>query len=811
MENLLRNFVNGFRLVAKNPGSTALSSLLLSIAIGMVAVVFGVLVGVIYRGLPFEDSQRIVSVERFRVDDGTSDSRWLFDDFKVLASDARCFEELSAVFMDPVIITSGERKERFFSAYVEPNFFNILRAQPQLGRFFNLNDCDVGTELTAVISDSAWESFFNRTPNVIGERILVDGVGRTIIGVADALTDFPFGQQIWMPVTVDGIRDYTGRGSGVLAIGRLKEAFDLKQANQDISRITQQLGTDRPETNSLYSGGNVFSFVDNFVGSSGRRFWHILFGITLLVLLMACANVSNIMMGKTLRRQNELAIRSALGASRATLVSQLLTESLAVALLSTVGSLLFAEVYSRVVLSPLVVQMNLPAWMEMNLNISCFAFVAFVSIGAVMFAGLIPALRSTKSDLQSVLREGTRTGSSGTVGRFSKILIGFQISLAVVVLTGVGLTLSSLLFEKAQFGFYDVDDVVFGRLSLDANSFPNTAERFPIFETFRREVENHPAFSGLAISNEHSLRFRRVPVMVDGVDYPTDADRPNWLVRIASPGYFKTLGMKVLEGREFTPEDIHGTPLVAMVMKKTADRIWPGESPIGKRIIIDRTGGASDSSLEKDTLTIVGVFPDVWNSTVYDFDPDGFARPLGQETWGDICFYAKGTGNFALLEKILREIGNKVHRDLAVTQFSPLTEVMEQRYIFDRMVLELMISFGMGALVMVAGGLYGVLSFAVGQRKQEFAIRTALGASSERIVWMTFLSGVINVLWGLGFGVLGAIGMHKGIQGLMRPYHPDLAYLGSLFFGLLLIAIVAIIIPAWRTTRIQPMQVLRSE
>ncbi|MCH6256643.1 ABC transporter permease [Puniceicoccaceae bacterium K14] len=813
MQNLISNFVYGFRQIAKNPYTTAFSVLLLSIAIGMVAIVYSALQGVIFQSLYLDDSERIVNLGRTSPEEEASNPSWTFEEYKILESEQKAFESLARVTFDNVILDTEGNKEFVRAGYVGLNFFETFRYQPVLGNFFDPENEDSYNDMQMVISHSVWIDSFDKDSSVVGKSAFVDGVNWTIIGVADPKFDFPFGQDIWMLAPLDSINELTGVGRGVYSFGILREGMTVERAGEDVARIAQLINSSVPDPETEFLGGEVLLFMEIMMGSNTRQFWLMLFAITIFVLLIACANVSNIMMGKAIRRRSEFALRMALGASRSNLVTQLLVESWAIAMLAIFGSLIFEEAYAQIVFLPMLEELSLPDWMSVEASLGTVIFASIVSVASMSLSSLVPALRATNSDIQIVLKEGTRTGSSGKIGKFIGGLIVLQVSLAVIVLTGVGIMLSSTLYEKKQFVFYETDNVVFGRISLDARNFPTPEERHAGLEAFIRQMESHPAFDALAISNEHYSRWSQRPVAVEGIEYPTKDDRPTWMARIASAGYFEKMGIEVLEGREFTEEDRHGSPLVVMITEGAAERNWPGESPIGKRITVDHDPSSAFQSPDNvETLTVVGVIPDLWRLDVYTNETrDGYVRPLGQETWSNVCLYAHGKGNYLSLEQTIRDIGNRLQDGFSVTELSPLLDVIDDQYSYQDMVLKLVLSLGTAGLIMVGGGLYGVIAYATTQRRQEMAIRTALGASPAQNIWLSFFAGLKRVLIGIGLGLIGGFGLHSVLKDLIRPYQPDMLGLLILLIGMIVLASMAIVIPSWRSSKVEPMKTLRTD
>ncbi|MCH6256644.1 ABC transporter permease [Puniceicoccaceae bacterium K14] len=780
----------------------------------MVSIIYSGLQGVIFQSVPLKDAERIVQVLQTNSNGQNRQSIWTKEDYKVLVDKQSSLEYLTYIIPDNAVVGRDGDNELVRTTFVNADFFKIFKTGPFLGRFFEPADMELENNQLVVISYSVWQEVFKSDNEIVGKTVLVDGLGWTVLGVTGSKFDFPYRQDLWLLSDLNSVEDLLGRSGGAgFAMGLLNEKVSLEVASQEIGNIVKQIASAQPEAESNYIGGEAIQFVDGLVDDGTKRFWLMLFSITILVLLIACSNVSSIMVGKSIRRQSEFALRMSLGASRWDVVMQLVAESLAIAILAIFGSLIFAETYKEIVLLPMVDDLGLPDWVGIDLNLGSVAFISAVAIVSVILSSIAPAFRSTKTDLQTVLKEGTRTGSSSRVGKFVGILIVFQVALAVVVLTAVSLLLTSTQYEKEQFDFYETDNVVYGRISLDDKYFPTPADRLVILDNLIQEVENDPAMSGIAISNEHYNRWGGRRIALEGQEYPTENDRPVWLSRVVSAGYFETMGIELIEGREFGPEDRHGAPLVALVSKETAERNWPGESATGKRFTMDYNRSSMHRTPEnKETLTIVGVIPDVWKLDVYANEVyDGYVRPVGQETWSNLCLYGHGSGSYLSLEQSFRNIGKRMHPGFAITGVTPLDEVEERRYSMQNMVLKLILSIGSAAVLMVGGGLYGIISYATNLRKQEMAIRSALGASVEQNIALSFFSGFRRVLFGCFGGALGGVGLHFFLKNLIRPYHPELLNLLLLIMVLFALTSFAILIPAWRSRKIEPMEVLRTE
>jgi putative ABC transport system permease protein len=812
-------------MLRKQPGFSAIAILTLALAIGANTAIFSVVNAVLLRPLPYPEPDRLVLIrERTNIFDSGSVSLPNYLDWR---ASQRGFTDL-ALFRRGDANLSGASSdveaERVGSARVTYNFLSVLGAPVKMGRDFRESDDVPHCKKVALISDGLWKRRFGGSRNVIGQSIMLDGVQREIIGVLPANVQFPRKAQVCIPLEdLRADKDYLNRGNhpGFSALGRLKPNVTLAQATADLNNIAADLERRYPDSNT---GRSVTTLI--LLDSAVKDYKH---GVTLLlaavgcVLLIACANVANLQLARSLGRERELAVRAALGASRNQLAKQVFIESAILAVLGAVVGVLLAlwglDAIKAIAPggSASFAPSDATRFQEANLDFKVLAFTAAVAIGTGLLVGVWPALRvSRTASLTLSLHEGGRGTSDGAQRqRVRSGLVVAQVALALVLLAGAGLTLKS--FRNAQnspLGFNPenilVADVLLPKARYDTDE---KVTRFndQLVERIRALPGVEAAALGLNIpfdDNEWDNSFH----LTGTPPYPP-GESPEAEVNFVTPDYFRLMRMPLLHGRAFTADDRAGRPRSVIIDETLAQKYFPGKDPIGQQIDDNQSDEKNPSP-----LTVVGVVPRTRNEAPGEDNVEQYHWP--QMTFavdqvpnrGNMLLVRVKSGNpLALVPAIKREL-QALDPDQAFAHISTMEINIEKSLGSRRMMMSLLAAFAGIALLLASIGLYGVMALTVTQRTRELGIRLALGAQRADVFRLVLSQGMLLVLAGLIIGLLGVVGAGRGLQSVLYGVGGfDGPALSFALFALAVVALIACWLPALRATRVDPITAIRTE
>jgi putative ABC transport system permease protein len=813
------------RMLAKQPAFTAIAVLTLALGIGANTAIFSVVNAVLLRPLPYPESDRLVLIrERTNIFDSGSVSLPNYLDWR---ASQRGFTDLALIRRGDANLsgaTSDVEAERVGSARVTYNFLSVLGFPPELGRDFREADDVPHCKKVALISDGLWKRRFGGSRGVIGQSITLDGVQREVIGVLRPNVKLPRAAQIYIPLEdLRADKDYLNRENhpGFSALGRLKPNVTLAQATADLNNIAAELERRYPDSNT---GRRVTALI--LLDSAVKDYKH---GVSLLlaavgcVLLIACANVANLQLARALGRERELAVRSALGASRGQLARQVFAESAILAVLGAVAGVLLAlwglDAIKAIAPggSASFAPSDVTRFQEANLDFRVLAFTAAVAIGAGLLVGVWPALRvSRTASLALSLHEGGRGTSDGAQRqRIRSGLVVAQVALALLLLAGAGLTLKSFRnAQNAPLGFKPenilVADVLLPKARYDTDE---KVARFndQLVERIRALPGVEAAALGSNIpfdDNEWDSSFH----LTGTPPYPP-GESPEAEVNVVTPDYFRVMGMPLLRGRGFTADDRAGRPRSVIIDETLAQKYFPGKDPIGQQIDDNR----SDEK-NPPPLTIVGVVPRTRNEAPgednveqYHWVQMTFAADQ-VSTRGNMLLVRVKSGNpLAFVPAIKREL-QALDPDQAFADISTMENNVAKSLGSRRMMMSLLGTFAAIALLLASVGLYGVMALTVTQRTRELGIRLALGAQRADVFRLVLAQGMLLVVSGLIIGLLGAVGAGRGLQSVLYGVGGfDAPALSFALFALAMVALIACWLPARRATRVDPMVALRAE
>jgi putative ABC transport system permease protein len=820
----------GLRVLFKEKTFCILAAIVLGLGIGGVTTQFTVVNAFVLRGFSFPHPEQLMSVGLIDPQATAQQNNFgngnipTAQDYEDLKAGQQSFALMAGYLNGSTInVTYKNNPQRYTGGYVTEDFFRIVGVSPIIGRDFTAEDNKPGAEKTTILGYEIWQRDFGGDPNIVGQAVRINGKAATIIGVMPQGFKFPQAEQLWVPLynefPIKPRDDARASGGAPAVMGRLKEGVSLDQVNAEFAGLAKRIATDNPKTNKELTTANVQPLLNSFVGPQLRGTVYAMLGAVLLVLVIACVNVMNMQFGRAALRAKELAIRGALGATRWRLVRQMLTESFLVASLGTVLGILLAQWgVSLLVRATNALPFPLPYWVRFEIDGKVLLFTVGITLFATLVSGLIPAMLSARANPAEVMKEGGRGNSSRLVNVITRILVIGQIALTAALLILATLQIKSIRNQTSQSYGYDENAVYSARMGLMEGDYPTDDAKRQFFVRALRTLRSNPSFENAAMTDRFRMTFApNGQYEVDGKTYMTDRDRPrdNW--ESVSDGYFTTLGLKILEGRDFTLEDSDAKQPVAIVNASFARKHFPGQSALGHQVRL------YNPAKPQEWRTIVGVAPDMLMQGPFNAERDsvGFYVPLLAATpaaqFCTIVVRPHGGRNAAnmgpVLAKAIAELDSNLPTYFAGTPARLHDEILG----VNRLTATLFTIFGVVAFVLSAVGLYGVMSFSVNQRTQEFGIRMALGADARRIFGMVMQQGAWQLAIGLVLGtgaaalLLGVL-LASALQNFLFKVKPLDPFVYLVVAGLLtLVAALSCFVPARRATRVNPMEALRTE
>ncbi len=802
MDTLLQDFRYALRTLAKSPGFTAVVVLTLALGIGANTAIFSVVNGVLLTPLPYRDPSRLVVVWESK---GTSNHNVVnpanYMDWHDRATSFSGFALLSWTGL----AFTGDQVEEVQGRAVTPDFFGVVGATPLLGRTFNAEESRPNSPRVIVLSEALWRRRFGADRAIVGRAVPVAGGTARAVGVMPAsFRPMPLGhEQYWEPMRLDwSNRAFTGRYA--MALGRLKDGVTVERAQTEMSRIARQLESDNPDFDTGW-GATVVPLMEQVVGGS-RRTILIVLGAVSLVLLIACANVANLMLARAASRERELAVRAALGAPRWRLVRQALVESVMLALAGGAAGALLASwgVHLLVRAAP----PEVPRIADIRLDLTVLAVTALVSMAAGVLFGLPAALSRSDAAIQDLHAATTRTTAGVPAVRLRGALVIAQMSLAIVLLVGAGLLVRSLRRLIAVDPGFDPVNLSAVTITLPPAAYPDSLRRVAFYERLLERVRNMPGVQSAGIISWLPMTpgNASTTLTVVGRPEPAPGQAPAAAIRLVDPGYFAAMRIPLKRGRSLAPSDRIGSAPVAVISEVMARKLWPGEDPIGQHVKVEWWHPTA-------SVEIVGVVADSRHDGLdAEFAPTLF-YPFAQESRQiRMSLVLRSTLPPATLTRMVRAAVSEMDKDVpvadAVTMYHHIAEMMADRR-YPAFVLGL---FAALALTLAAVGIYGVLSYTVGQRTREIGVRVALGARPADVLRTVLGGGLRLTLIGVALGGMAA-GLAAGALGKLlygvQPLDPvTFAIVPLVLVGVALLAMAA---PARRATRVDPMVALRYE
>ena len=808
------------RLLLKDKWFTLVAAVALALGIGVNATVFTFVNAVLIRGLPIPESDRAMAVQSFdRVRNRTLGVSFL--DFRDFRDSSRTFEMLGA-FNGVLANVSdeGQPPERFNGSHMSAVNFQLVGQQPLLGRGFTADDDRPGAPAVVVIGHGMWMNRYGSNPSVIGRTIRINDVPTTVIGVMPDNFKFPFNTDLWLPLgMLPGLEDARRNARNLQIFGRLAPGVSREQAQSELINISRKLEAENPETNKDIQA-RVLTFNESQNGGPIRAVFLSLMGAVAFVLLIACANVANLLLSRSTNRAREISVRVSLGASRWRVVRQLLIESVMLAIVSGLAGLGVAAIGVRL-FDRATQDVGRPYWIQFTMDGSVLGFFALICLGTGVIFGLAPALHISKTDVNEVLKEGGRTGSAGVrARRWTGALMVAELALTVVLLAGAGFMIRNFLNMYSLDLGIDTSRLVTMNLALPERKYPALEQRLAFYERLEERLKSNPRIENVAVTSNIPLQggfLRRLEI--DGQPLDQGQQAPNVTMLTIDPRYFETIGLPLQRGRNLTDEDGMTGRESAIINQRFAALHFPNEDPIGRRITlkIDLQGGAPPAGGVPTSLTatIIGIVPNVRQRDFQLPDPDPIAYlPFRTDPRGFMSLIVRSQGDPTLMTPILREEVRAIDADLPLFGIRTLDESLAQARWPFRIFGSMFAIFALIALTLSAVGLYAVTAYAVSQRTQEIGIRMALGAQGNQVSWLFLRRSFVQLAIGLTLGVAGAFGVGQLFSStnlLIQTSSRDPITIGGIAVLLAVVAIAASVLPAKRATKLDPLLALRRD
>ena len=794
------------RNLLRRPTFTLIAVVTLALGIGANTAIFSAINALLLKPLTFPELDRVVAIWDKLPSRGVMHNEVAVANYLDWQSQTQSFEQLGLYRWWSANLTGIDPPERIQGFLVTANFLDVTGIKPILGRNFSAEENQPGKDQVAVITHSLWQRRFGGDPNILHKTITINSIVRTVIGVMPEHFNYPKGAEVYapLPMTPELMKN---RGShGYYVIGRLKPSASIEGAQAEIDNISARLEQQFPETNKGWSA-TVFPIVADTVRMYDTALWVMMAAVG-FVLLIACANVANLMLARASGRQKEIAVRTALGASRWRIVRQLLTESVIVALAGgTLGILIgFSGIDALRAANPGEATKYAPGWYQLGINSTVLLFTLGLSLLSGIVFGLAPALQVSRPNLNDSLKEGTR-GTTGTSHRLRSSLVVFEVALSLMLLVGAGLLTRSFLSLLRTDPGFNPDNVITMNLVLPAAKYKDRPARAAFYDDLVQRVKTQPGVQSAAFVNYLPLGGSNSSdsYLVEGEPEAAPGQEQDGRYRVATPDYFRTMDISIVRGRAFTEQDKAGAPPVVIVNETLARKHWPGQDPLGRRI---RFYGP----LEKAPwMEVVGVIKDVKHELNIPVEPE-YYLPHAQDPWNAMILVARTTVDPASLSAALRQQVWAIDKDQPVFDVKTMQEVRSISvaiYSFSSVMLAI---FAAVALVLAAVGIYGVMAFAVTQRTQEIGIRMALGARRADVLKLVVKHGMKLALLGIVIGLAGSWVLTRFIAKLLVGVQPtDLLTFSLVSVCLLVAAFVACYLPARRATKVDPLVALRYE
>ena len=803
VENVLRDVSYSVRTLLKNYAFTFVVVVTLALGIGANTAIFSFANGILLRPLPYPQSERLAVIDETALKQGMESMAVSFPNFLDWREQNTVFQDIGIYWSsERFTLTGGGEPIELRGSFISHGLFEILRVSPQLGRTFTANEDRPDEDAVVILGHNLWQRNFGGDANIIGRKIVLSNRARTVVGVMPAGFRFPEVSELWAPIALTP-EMFTRTDHGLLAIARLQNGVSFQEAQAEMTNIAARIEQQHPVTNEGL-GVRVTSLHKTLTGDY-REALLILLGVVGCVLLVACVNVANLMLARATARQKEFALRAALGASRWRIMRQLLVESLVLSVIGGALGFVLSIWALRLLLTAIPIQ--LPFWMNFSVDLRVLGFTAAITLLTGLMFGAVPALQTSRVDLNDTLKEGGR-GSSGVRSRARSLLVVTEIALSLVVLVGAGLMIQSFLrLKRVNIGL-DAQNVLSAGVSLPRAKYTEGDQRATFFKQLLERLRNLPgveaasATATLPLGGDDWGRS----LTVDGFPVLPLGQAPSIQHTVVSPDYFRTMGIPLLSGRDFNDADAKGSPDVTIIDERLAREYWPNESPIGKRV---RFGPPEDN---EPWHTIVGVVATVRHQRIQEDTRKSVYLPHQKIPVRGLALVVRTTSSPPEFVGAIRREVAQLDPDLPVSEVLTMDEVVAESIWQPRLYATLFGAFAGGALLLALIGIYGVMAYLVQTRTHEIGVRMALGATTRDVFKLIVGRGMKLTAVGVLIGVGGAIALTRLMRSLLfNTSATDPVTFIFISLLLSLAAFLACYIPARRAAKVDPLVALRYE
>jgi predicted permease len=798
----------------KAPGFALAAILVLALGIGANTAIFSIVNGVLLRPLPFDRPDRLVQLWH------TPPAQQFpgMTQFALSAANYLDWEERNDVFEQSAVYAATEFRlsgvsepENLPAARVEPSFFSVLRGHTLLGRAINPGDDAPGSEHVVVLSQRLWQSRFAGDPQIVGRKVELNNETWTVIGVMAADFQKPGYAQLWTPLVWDPLEKTVRGEHHFSAVARLKDGVSIGQAQAQLDTIAASLARQYPADDAGW-GAQVVALSDATIGDV-RKPLLILLGAVAFVLLIACANVANLFLAKALERRKEIAIRTALGAKRSRIVRQVLAEAVVLSLIGGLLGLIVAHFATQLVVA--FFGASLPRLNEIQLDLSVLAFTFAIAVVTGIVAGALPAWRMSLANPQDALKQGGRSGSAGTSRGTRGVLVVAEVALSFVLLVGAGLMVRTLWNLGSVNPGFDADHVLTANIGVSANDFATADQQIAFTGELMRRLRALPGVQAAGATDSLPLQGGSTqPVAIEGQAAQDMSHQPEVAVRVVTPGFFDSMRIRVVRGRDFSEQDTASSLPVALVSESMARQFWPNDNPVGKRLTLTFFPGV--------VREVVGVVADVKDRGLDHDDPVStlywpvsqlfFPQSMGKFHGFSMQLALRTASDPAAMGMTVRAALHELAPNIPLLDVRTMQAIVDESISPQRFNMFLLAAFAGLALLLAGIGLYSVLAYSVRQRAREIGVRMALGARMRDVLRRVVIDGMKPTALGVGIGLAAALALSRLLGTLVFGVAAhDTATFAGVALLLLLVGLVASLLPAVRATRVDPLKVLREE
>ena len=801
------------RLLIRSPGVSAIAVIALAIGIGLTTSMFSVVNGVILRGLPFDESHELLNILSYKPADGVT--------YLVTVEDFADWRERQSSFDDLAVWTKGlaflrtpdGRAERYDAGFVSSNLFDILRVRPHLGRSFERKDELPGSDPTVVLSHGLWQNRFHADPSIIGRRLILDGIIRSVVGVMPEGFAFPIREQLWIPVNTVQLDSKRWGWNRFFVLGRLAEGVSEFEAQVEFSSIARRLAIEYPETNR---GFDVIMgpYIEEVIGERIVDLAYMMLAAVFGVLLIACANVAILQLTRATLRTKEVAARLALGASRARVMTQLLAEAFVLSTTGAVCGLAIAQYRIDRFNEALQSAPMIPFWLDVSLDASALVFVLVLTVFSSLMSGTLPAIQASRTDLAEVLKSESSGASMGPrLRRLSGGLVIGELALSCGLLVGAGLMIRTVVeLERMNFAFA-TEDVLTMRVHLEHSEYPDRESQNAFSFQILARLQTKPGVEAAALASHFpGMGSGGASFILEGTADAQDGYRTNTRIAAVSPGFFDTFAVRVLGGRPFRPSDDWDSTRVAIVNQSFRERYMPREDPLGKRLRLFGLGTPIKQ------WTIVGVAPDLaMNSRrpgigFVGEDAAGVYLPLAQSPNASMGIAVRTRRAPMSMPQVVRAEVEAIAPGQPVYDINRLDQAIAGQNVYYWLINDGFSLLGLSALFLASIGLYGIMASSVNRRRREIGVRVAMGAQPRNVLGMILTHGLVQLGTGIMVGLIIAASFAGVLEVTLFEVEPwDPVVFAGVVLVLFLAGAAACFVPARRATRVDPVAVLRDE